>query len=1012
MVAVLLLFRPLTHPMPSSTSLIAEDLRGLIVGDVLSNDVSRRIYASDASLYEILPAAIVRPRMTADVVATVLYASERGLPVHARGAGSGLAGGALGEGIVLDFSRYMRRFLSDEGETVSVQPGLVHAVLNRRLAAGGPAQGGRLFAPDPAMSEVTTLGSVASIDSGGSRRPAYGSARDHIAGLTVVLPDGQIVRLGSKKGENADRVATKLAASVGQLLAQRKEVIQEHSPRGEVFGSGYALERALSTDGQVDLCQLLVGSEGTLGLITELRLKTPPLPAAVGAVLLTFNSLERAAQAVQVLAPLGVASCDLMDRRHISLARETDPRYEVLLSGAAEAVLHVEVFGEDEQEAAGQIAAIVEAMRSEESLAAGALIAETADDLQLFSQLSKRFVSTLHRLKGKRRAVPGIEDLAVPRAALPQFFRRLQETLKRRQVTASVFGHAVQGQLHIRPLLDISSPADLRKLETLASDLYDTVWLLGGTMGGEHGDGLSRTPFASRQHGPLVNVFREVKRIFDPQGVLNPGKIVPSPGTRMTHHTRLVVPAVRPPATEEPAAETEPPPLVELQLDWDADEVTLATRACNGCGVCREQDDAVRMCPIFRFTPREEASPRAKANLVRGVLTGQLPEDMLLHDDAKQVADLCVNCHQCRLDCPAEVDIPKLMLEAKAAYVKTNGLRWDAWWLSRIDLLAMGLSLSPRLSNWMLRNGVVRWLLERSIGLSAGRKLPPIARRPYLKRDATRRLNRKPAKGTSATKGGRILYFVDTFANYYDTEVAEAFERIARRHDIHLYVPTRQLQSGMALIGQGALDAARRIAAWNVGLLAEAVRQGDTIVATEPSAVLALTHEYLHLLPDDEDAALVAENTFEACHYLWRRHLDSQLQLDLDPLPYKIAYHVPCHVRALGVGTPAESLMRLIPELDPVRLDKGCSGMAGTYGLLRRNYRSSLRAGLPMLSELRTGSYDLGVSECGACRTQMQQNAPMPTLHPLKLLAASYGLMPEVKKQLAGKGDGLQTPKG
>ena len=975
------------------------------VGDVLSNDVSRRIYASDASLYEILPAAIVRPRMTADVVATVHYATERGLPVHARGAGSGLAGGALGEGIVLDFSRYMRRFLSDDGETVSVQPGLVHAVLNRRLA-----EGGRLFAPDPAMSEVTTLGSVASVDSGGSRRPAYGSARDHVVGLTAVLADGRILQVGPE-GEN-NGVAGQLAASLGQLLSRRQEVIREHAPRGEVHGSGYALGMARSTGGEVDLRQLLVGSEGTLGLITELQLKTTPLPAAIGAVLLTFSSLERAAQAVQILAPLGVASCDLMDRRHISLARETDPRYEVLLSGAAEAVLHVEVFGNDSQDAAQRVAAIVEAMRSDESLAASAIVAETDDDLRLFSQLSKRFVSTLHRLKGNRRAVPGIEDLAVPRAALPQFFRRLQETLKRRQVTASVFGHGIHGQLHIRPLLDLSSPAELRKLETLASDLYDTVWLLGGTMGGEHGDGLSRTPFASRQHGPLVNVFREVKRIFDPQGVLNPGKIVPSPGARMTHHTRAIVPASRPEAIEGPKTETELPPLVDLQLSWDADEITLAARTCNGCGVCREQDDAVRMCPIFRFTPREEASPRAKANLVRGVLTGQLPEDTLLHDDAKQVADLCVNCHQCRLDCPAEVDIPKLMLEAKAAHVKTNGLRWDAWWLSRIDLLAMVLSFSPSLSNWMLENRSLRWLLERSIGLSAGRKLPPIARRSYLKRDATRRLSRKPAESATATKNGRVLYFVDTFANYYDTEVAEAFERIARRHDIHLYVPPKQLQSGMALISQGSLDSARRIAERNVAMLAEAVRQGDTIVATEPAAVLALTHEYLHLMPGDDDAKLVAENTFEACHYLWRRHLDSQLQLDLDPLPYKIAYHVPCHVRALGVGTPAENLMRLIPELEPTRLDKGCSGMAGTYGLLRRNYRSSLRAGLPMLSELRTGKYDLGVSECGACRTQMQQNSPMPTLHPLKLLAASYGLMPEVQKQLAEKGTGSEADIG
>ena len=972
--------------MPVSPNRIAEDLRGLVSGDVLSDDASRLLYSTDASLYEILPSVVVRPRVTADVAATLRYASSEAIPVHARGAGSGLAGGALGEGIVIDFSRYMRRLLSDDGDTVRVQPGLVHADLNRRLAASG-----RVFGPDPITSNVTTLGGAAAVDASGSQRPFYGSVRDHVESLNLVTASGDLLRVGRHLLDNSHE-ANGLVGAVSGLLATRSDVIREQTARGCVNTSGYHLDGLIDAD-ELNLAGLVVGSEGTLGLITELTLRVTERPAEIGSLLLTFPSLERAAQAVQELAKFNPAACDLMDRRHLGLAREVDPRYEVLLPGAAEAVLYVELFARDPAELQDKTEELVTAMRGDEPIAAEVMIAETEDDRRLFRDLSSRFLPMMHGLQGKRRAAPGVEGVALPPAALPQFFLRLQDILKRRQITASVYGHALHGQLHLRPLLDLTQPAELRKLETLASDLYDTVWLLGGAMSGQHGDGLSRTPFSSRQHGPLVNVFREVKRLFDPAGVLNPGKIVPLPGARMTGSTRRMRTERYVP--EGQGEKAKPAPTVELQLSWDTEQAMASARDCNGCGACRTGDADSRMCPIFRFTPREEASPRAKANLLRSVLAGRLPPETLLRDDVKQIADLCVNCHQCRLDCPAEVDIPKMMLEAKASYVKTNGLRRDAWWSTRVDMVAGWLSRMPRLTNALLEDPRARWCLERTIGLAMGRRLPRFNSRPYLKAAAARKLDR-PSEASD-----RVLYFVDTYANYFDGELAESFERIMRRHKVEFYVPSEQLHCGMAMISQGAVDDARRVASRNVSILAESVRRGYSVVATDPAAVLALTREYLHLLPEDDDAQLVAENTFEACHYLWKRHLDAQLQLDLDPLPYTIAHHTPCHLKALGVGAPSRNLLRLIPELRLEKLEKGCSGMAGTYGLSRRNYRSSLRAGLPLLSELRKGEYQFGATECGSCRTQMEQSSPMPTLHPVKLLAASYGVMPSIRERLA-----------
>jgi Fe-S oxidoreductase len=401
------------------------------------------------------------------------------------------------------------------------------------------------------------------------------------------------------------------------------------------------------------------------------------------------------------------------------------------------------------------------------------------------------------------------------------------------------------------------------------------------------------------------------------------------------------------------------------------------------------------MCPIFHFAPREEASPRAKATLARAVMTGGLPADEFTKDDAKAVADLCVHCHQCRLECPAEVDIPKLMLEAKSAYVSQNGLRPRDLLMSRIDTVSAWASRFPRLANLLLTSGRARWALDRVLGLAQGRQIPNVAPRPFL-RGFGRRLQ-APVRGAVE----KVVYFVDTFANHFDDQLAQAFVRILEHNQVGVHSPAGQGMSAMSMISQGALEPARRIAARNVELLSELVRDGYTVVATEPSAALALRHEYPTILgADDDDTRLVAENTVEACDYLWKLHQRGRLNLDFRPAPYHVAYHVPCHVRALGVGAPAGNLLRLLPQLRLVELEKGCSGMAGLYGMKRENYRRSLRAGLPLLTELRTGGYDLAVSECSSCAIQMRHGMPKTTLHPLKLVAMSYGLAPALEAQL------------
>ena len=983
---------------------VKDDLRGLLKGDVHSDEIFLQLYATDASIYEIKPLAVVRPRSLSDVVACVQYAREHQVPLHPRGAGTGLAGESLGPGIVLDFSRYMRRIVSVENETVRVQPGVVHAVLNEHLAGYG-----RQFGPDPANSTVTTMGSVLAIDAGGSRWLKYGSARRHLISMQVVLSDGHVIELGREQlsGEHFDPQSRRgrLASDLASLLTREADLIRLHQPQSAVNRSGYQLADVLEGD-TLDLAKIVSGSEGTLALITEAVVATQPLPASRGVALLMFDRLESAARAVMEIVPLGPSACDLMDRRHLSLARESTVYYDGLIPPETEAVILVECEGSNVREVRDCLTQIVDRVRKRKRLAFHAIQAQDKLEVELYWRLARKVVPTLYRMKGSERPLPFIEDLAVPPKVLGDFLVRMQNVLKQHQVTASLFAHAGHGQLHLRPFLDLSNPADVSRMAQLATDLYTEVIAAGGTISGEHAVGLSRTSFLRQQYGPLVDVFREVKRIFDPDNILNPGKVVNDDPTLLTtnlRHNNLlpVLEAAALAPTNGAAKDSAGSPAVTLQLNWKLEEVAQSARSCTGCGACRSQLRDVRMCPIFRFAPAEESSPRAKANLMRAILSGELDSSTLARDEFKAVADLCVNCHMCRLECPASVDIPRLMTEGKGAYVRVNGLKPGDWALSRIDMLSGWASFFRPLANWSLTNRPARWFLEKTLGLAQGRKLPRLASRTFARTAARRRLTRPTRRS-----GRKVLYFVDTYANYYDPQLAEALVAVLEHNGVAVYVHPNQLSSAMPMISAGALGKARQLAERNVAILAEAVRMGYHIVASEPSAALALVREYPALV-DEEEANYVAQHTSEACTYLWKMHQTGKLQLDFKPVNATMGYHLPCHLRALEVGSPGESLLRLVPGLVVDRIERGCSGMAGTFGMKRENYRASLRAGRGLISSLRNPTLQAGATECSTCRIQMEQGTDKPTIHPLKVLAYSYGLMPEVAELFAAHSEEL-----
>jgi Fe-S oxidoreductase len=587
------------------------------------------------------------------------------------------------------------------------------------------------------------------------------------------------------------------------------------------------------------------------------------------------------------------------------------------------------------------------------------------------------------------RPVPFLEDIVVPPPALPDALRRFQEVLKQQQATAMLFGHAGQGQLHLRPHADPRQPGERQRLEALAEAIYAEVAQVGGTIGGEQGLGLSRSPFFRRLFPELADVFDHIKTVFDPVGLLNPGRLAAAAGASaafelapfrrgLDHQARPLADAVE-----------SPPPVSPLPvLTWARERLAVESDACNGCGSCRSLEVATRTCPRYRENPREEASPRAKANVMAAVLSGGIDPKALSSEEVRLVADTCFNCHQCRTDCAAGVDIPAIVMELKAAHHAANSIEIDRWLLSRVDTLSALAGRIKPLANWAIANPQSRWILEKTVGVARGRKLPPFTGRRFMKWAARRGITRP-----SRRSGPRVLYFLDTYARWHDPLLAQAFVGVLERNGIGVFVDPRQVASGMPLVAEGDLDGARRLARKNIRILAEAVRLGYRIVCTEPSTVTCITHDY-PLLLDDDELPRVAAATCDAMTFLWELHREGRLRLDFRPVPSRLLYHAPCHSRiGSAAATPAEHLLRLIPGLTLEGVDRGCSGMAGTFGLARENYRTSLRIGLGLVSAMRAGGIEAGATECSACRIQMEQGTTKPAVHPVKVLAKAYGLL-------------------
>ncbi len=945
---------------------IASDLAKVVRGDVFADMLHRVAYSTDASIYRIVPKCIVAPRDAGDVAAVVRYAVAERIPVVARGAGTGVAGESLCSGIVFDMTRYMSGIINveDDGQGIVCEPGVVLDELNKCLAKCG-----RKIGPDPSSSNRAVVGGCVANNSTGAHSLQYGYMGDYLESIEAVLADGSVVEFKNDLDpqHSPDDVVAQIVLQCLSVLSEKQTIIAEALPESARNRSGYNIA-GICHNGKIDLARLLAGSEGTLAIFTKISLRTVPVPRAKAMLQLEFDSLESMAQAVPIIVDGGASVCELMDRTLIDMAFEALPQYRDILPADAAAVLLVEHVSETQEQASEKIERTNSAVGK---LAMGRSIVLDENQQSRLWKSRKDAGPLLYRKRSRKHPAEFMEDVSVDHNRLGDYIAGLQEIGRRHDISMSFFGHAGDGELHLRPFLDLSEPADVEKMRAIANDVFSLAWSLGGSISGEHADGLVRAGFIRQQYGDeYYELLCKVKNIFDPDSLMNPGKIINSDPDVMVKNLRRARKVL--------------PERAQTDLLFEQDELAVEIEQCYGCGLCLSREADLRMCPVFRALGEELASARAKANILHFWATGQLDEEDFESPEFRKFLDLCVNCKVCSRQCPSGVDVSKLMAAARARYVKRSGLRRTEKILSRNRHLGVFGSLFSPVSNLVMRLPVFKWFLDKFAGIDRRRAMPRFRRRSFMK------VGRRylVACGPVETPIDKVAYFVDTYANYNDHELGFAVLEVLRRNDIEVILP-RQLPAPLPAICYGDVKQARRDLSYNVRYLARAVHDGYKIVCSEPSAALCLKDELRHFVAGP-DAKLVSQNTYELMNYLLDLHTRGKLKTPRASIAGEFVYHLPCHLCALGDEAASIKLLQELCGVEVADLKAGCCGLAGTFGMQKENYELSSQISASLKEALESSPAEIVLTECAACKMQIEHISDCTVIHPIKVLARAY----------------------
>ena len=945
-------------PPVETRDALRRELERSVKGEVRFDQLSRALYSTDASVYQIEPAGVLIPKTREDVVRALAICRKFHCPITMRGGGTSQAGQAIGEGLQIDTSKYLNRLLevNVEERWARVEPGIVLDELNAQLASSKLR-----FAPDISTASRATIGGMIANNSAGARSVLYGKTIDHVISLTMLLSDGTIAEFNDDPAMLAGNpLAERCRETVLCLTQAHAAEIDRRYPKILRRVGGYNLDEFMNASQSPNLAKIIVGSEGTLGIVLEAKLRLVPLPQAKSVMVLHFADLLEALAATPAILQHAPSAIEVMDKSILDNTRDNEALNrirETFVPGDPGATLCVEFYADTKDELPPRMQALEDDLRARALGYRYDAYVDPAAQAKVWS-LREAALGLSTAMKGDAKSISFVEDTAVAPEKLSEFIGRFLGILRQHDAKAGIYAHASVGCLHVRPVINLKTRDGVAKFESIANAVADLVLEYGGALSGEHGDGLVRGPFMERMFGPeLYGAFRQIKRAFDPEGIFNPGKIVDSPP--LTANLRFG-PAYR---TPEP----------RTWFDYsDYGGFGRAVEMCSGVGACRKKL-AGTMCPSYMVTRDEKASTRGRANALRAAMTGVLHESGLGDDEVYSALDLCLECRACKTECPANVDMARFKSEFLADYHDRHGTPLRARALGNVHQTARWGSRFASLANRIAQNPAIKRINETLLGID-GRRTLPAWRSDTLERTAHR----------SAGSGTPVTLFNDTFTNHYDPEIGLAAIEILERDGCSINL-VRPACCGRPLISQGLLREARRQAELIVDGLYPIAERGEPILFLEPSCLSAVRDDVPGLLRGEPQsrARKVASATRLFEEYA------AGLDLRLKPANGRILVHGHCHQKSMGLLGATMSLLSRIPDAAPVDLDAGCCGMAGSFGYAREHFDVSRAIGerrlLPAARNLRDRA--VLVASGTSCRHQVADFTDVRAVHAAELLA-------------------------
>jgi FAD/FMN-containing dehydrogenase/Fe-S oxidoreductase len=959
---------------------IESALKRRVSGEVKFDPFTRVLYSTDASIYQMEPVGVVIPRNVEDVLAVIQVANETGVPVLPRAGGTSLAGQTVNHAIVTDFSKYLNQILevNKEEQWARVQPGIVLDDLNRQLIPYG-----LMYAPDPTTSSRACVGGGVGNNTCGAHSVIYGKTLDHIKELDVILSDGTQTHfqpLDARELEaklNGVGLESDIYRGVRRLAQENVAEINARYPNIMRRVSGYNLDQFL-VDDDFNMTKMIVGSEGTLCVVTEVKINLVPRPTMTALSVVHFEDIFGASEAVQHILEHSPSSIEIMDNNVLERSRNSTSLGSnmAFVEGNPGAILVVEFYGETEAELTDKSTKLKNDM---ERLGHGYA---TVNMLDRASQASvwavrKQGLGLLMSMHGDAKPLPFVEDTAVDPGNMGDFVRRFDEIVRNHGTEAAYYGHASVGCLHIRPVVSLKTRDGVDKMLSIADEISDLVKDFGGSLSGEHGDGIVRGVWNEKMFGPeIYKMFQELKATFDPDGLMNPNKIIDCPP--MDQNLRYG-PDYRAPSM---------PTKLDFSIDTD---FAGAVEMCNGMGACRKLEG--HMCPSYIATRDEEHSTRGRANLLRAALSGKLPEGTMTSKRLYEAMDLCIECKGCKAECESGVDMAKMKYEFLDQYHKANGTPLRNKVFGHINRLSAWGSRTAPFSNLMASNPIGKMMSQMLLGIHPKRNPPKFVRNTFAKWFKAR--GNPPQSPFTKERGSTgslvgvdtVVLLNDTYMNYNYPEIGKAAVALLEAAGLNVVLSDTEC-CGRPMISKGLLDDATKNAVANIDQLHAYAEQGIPVIGCEPSCLLTFRDEYPELVRD-ERAKKVADNSFMIDEFLIKLQEEGKLELNLGKLEKKVLFQAHCHQKAdMGTATSMAAL-RLASGYQVELINAGCCGMAGSFGYEKEHYDISMKIGEEALfPAIRAKDNDWEIAVMGvSCRQQVEDGTGRKARHLVEVLA-------------------------